>query len=253
VTARRNSTLRSAAHRSAVRQLAALIAAAVLALAACGPQASQPPNPTISADHSYSICPVAGELPAKEITDDAVRIITERLQLLGVPDAEVTAGAACIAVAVALTSQDADAVQAAVLGTGDVSLVPVAPDLAPSIQPGGAPPDGAEPLIGPDDFTDASTAEDSPGPGPTLTLMLSDAGGAALGSWTTTHVRESLALVVDGVVIAVPIVNEPITGGSVVIAFPAGDQPRVPPDAIRAMVVTGPLPPEWAQPERPQG
>ena len=228
----------------------AVVTFAALLLGGCDTPATLAPDGTESAAHSYAVCTQSGELPAKEINDDAVRILTERLRLLGVSDPEVTVGT-CIDVAVELASQDPDAVAAAVLGTGEVSILPVPVDQAQAVVVGGEPPIGVEPIVGSDDFVDASTGSEAGSATPTLTLTLSDAGGGALGSWTTSHVGQELALVVDGEVIALPAINAPMSDGSIVIAFPG--TPRLPLEAIRAMVGTGPLPPEWDQPQRPQG
>jgi preprotein translocase subunit SecD len=225
----------------------------VALVAACQPQVTQPPDPTVAAGDAYSLCPAGGEPPAKEITDDAVRILTARLELLGVSDPEISIGT-CIEIGVSQPSEDPAAVESAVLGTGDVAIYPVPPEQAATILIGGEPPTGIEPIVGPDDFVDAATATDADAGGPTLTLTLSDAGGAALQTWTAAHVQQNLALVVDGLVIAMPVINEPITDGSIVLSFGSiNGGPPIPPDAIRAMVMTGPLPLEWAQPQRPQG
>jgi preprotein translocase subunit SecD len=230
-----------------------VIAASILATG-YRPTASGSPNPSTIADHAPSMCPQSGEAPPKDVTDEAVRILRERLTLLGVADPEITV-ASCIEVAFSRTGQEAEAVQAAVLGTGRVELVPVPADQAEAVHIGGPPPEAVPPLVGPQDLAGAATSPGSGGAGPTLVLTLTDAGTGAVASWTRVHVGEAIALVVDGVVVAMPITNEPILGGSVSLSVggQSEGQRTIPIEAVRAMVESGPLPIEWAQPERPQG
>lgn len=216
---------------------------------ACAERATLPPNPTVAAPHAYSICPQSGELPPTDVNDEAVSVLRERLSLLGVAEPDVTIGS-CIELALELTGQDPDTVQAAVLGTGRVELVPVPPEQVGAIQAGSLGPVGVQPIVASSDLTGAAIAADEAGH-PVLTLTMTPAGADALGAWTAGHVGGSVALVVDGVVAAVPVINGPTPGGSVQVSF--GATPPVALEALRVMVLSGPLPEAWAQPERPQG
>lgn len=229
---------------------ASIVAIAALTLAACQAQPSAEPLATIPVRHAYSICPAGGQLPAPEITDRAVAILRERLRDLGV-DAPTFKVEACIEIETPITADDT-AIQAAVLGTGRLEIIPVPADQIESVKIGGAPPEGVQPLVAGADITSSEVGIAAGTNQPTLTILLSDAGSAAMATWTTAHVGEMLALAVDGVVGGVPTVDEPITAGEVQLTLTAEPLP-VPLRTIGAMIESGPLPPEWAQPERPQG
>ena len=46
------------------------------------------------------------------------------------------------------------------------------------------------------------------------------------GAWTTDHVDEQMALVLDGSVLSAPVINEPITGGRARISLGAASDPE---------------------------
>jgi preprotein translocase subunit SecD len=228
----------------------ALVLAAVAVLAACQPSATSGP-PIVVTERDYSLCPQAGELPAKDITDRAVEILGARLTELGVETSTIAVGA-CLEVTASTTSAAQDAaVRAAMLGTGTIAFMslPVGADRTTSV--GGQPPDGTEPVLGGSDFQSAEVVGELSTGRPALSLRFSDAGAATLANWSRQHVGALTALVVDGVVVVLPTVNEPLVEGTVTLSL--GETPPVPLDAVAAMINSGPLPPEWAQPERPQG
>lgn len=222
----------------------------VLAVAACQAQPSAEPLPTLPVRHAYTICPPGGEAPAPAVTDRAIVILRDRLRALGVDSPTFKVGA-CIEIETPITADDT-AIQAAVLGTGRLEIIPVPADQIDSVKIGGAPPVGVQPLVAGADITSSEVGIAAGTNQPTLTILLSDAGSAAMATWTTAHVGEMLALAVDGVVVGVPTVDEPITAGEVQLTLTAEPLP-VPLRTIGAMIESGPLPPEWAQPERPQG
>ncbi len=228
--------------------VAALAINAVL-IVACQATPSTEPTPTGAVEHVYSICPAGGQLPAADVTDRAIAILRDRLVRLGVAGPTFKLGD-CLEVQAPATSDDAS-VQAAVLGTGLVTIVPV-PAGVDGVKVGGAPPDGIQPLVEGADITAAELGTRPDTGLATLVIHLSDMGSAVMAGWTRVHVGERLALAVDGVAIALPTVNEPITTGQIEIAF-TGEALPIPLRTIAAMIESGPLPPEWAQPERPQG
>ena len=224
-----------------------LIAAALLA--ACEPAGSDA-TAQASGDHAYAICPPSGALPATAINDRAVEILDARLVSLGVETSSVGVGPACIDVAASTTSAAQDAaVRAAVLGTGTITLVaPRADGQTTSV--GSAPPDGATPVLSGTDFGSAAVAVEPSTGEPALGISFSDAGSATIAGWSQLHPDEPTALVVDGVVVALPGPNELRIDG---MALSLGETPTVPLEALVAMINSGPLPPEWAQPRVPQG
>jgi preprotein translocase subunit SecD len=234
--------------RRAALAVAALAIDALL-IVACQATPSTEPTPTGAVEHAYSICPAGGQLPAAEVTDGTITILRDRLVRLGVVGPTFKLGD-CLEVQAPAATDDAS-VQAAVLGTGLVTIVPVAAGVD-GVKVGGGPPDGVQPLVESADITAAEVGTRPDTGLATLVIHLSDVGSAALAGWTRVHVGDRLALVVDGVAIALPTVSEPITNGQIEIAF-TGDALPIPLRTIVAMIESGPLPPEWAQPERPQG
>jgi preprotein translocase subunit SecD len=223
-----------------------LIAAALVG--ACEP-AGTGATPQASGEHAYTICPPSGELPPNAINDRAVEILDARLVALGVETSSIGVGAACIDVTASTTSATQDAaVRAAVLGTGTITLVAARAD-GQTTSVGLAPPDGVVPVLSGTDFRSAMVVEPSPG-APALGIAFSDAGSATIASWSRLHPGELTALVVDGVVVALPEPNGLLTDG---MNVSLGETPPVPLEALAAMINTGPLPPEWAQPRVPQG
>lgn len=228
---------------------ATAITIAALALAACQAQPSAEPSSSEPAGNAYSICPAGGALPAAEITDRAIAILRERLARLEI-DEPTFSLEACLEVETPIAADHA-AAQAAVLGTGLVELIPVAAGVT-DVQVGSATPDGVQAIAGGADITSAEVRTPADTGLRTLVVGLSDTGSAAVAGWTRLHLGERLALVVDGVVIALPTVTSPITTGRIEVAF-TGDALPIPLRTVAAMIESGPLPPEWAQPERPQG
>lgn len=61
---------------------------------------------------------------------------------------------------------------------------------------------------------EASLEDDPFAGGSVLRLQLSDEGAARFASFTTAHVGEHVAMVVDDVVLSAPVIQSPITGGA---------------------------------------
>lgn len=224
-----------------------LVVAALLT--ACEPARSVA-TPEASAELAFTICPPSGVLPEVAINDRAVAILDARLVSLGVETSSIGMGAACIDVTATTASAGQDAaVRAAVLGTGTIALVSPPLD-GQTTSVGAAAPAGTTPILSGSDFGAAEVAGEPP-TGPALTIRFSDKGSAAIAGWSRLHAGEQTALIVDGVVVALPRFAEPVVQG--VLTVPLGETPPVPPKAIAAMISSGPLPPEWAQPELPQG
>ena len=225
---------------------AALVTAALLA--GCGPDGPVP-TAQASGEHAYTICPPSGELPPEAINDRAVEVLDARLLSLGVETSSVGVGEACIDVTASTTSAAQDAaVRAVVLGTGVITLV--APPAGGQASVGSPPPDGSAPILSGTDLRSAAVAVEPTTGGPALRIVFSDAGSATLTSWSRLHPGAPTALVVDGVVVGLPGPSE-LPADDVTLSM--GESPPVPLEAIVAMVNSGPLPPEWAQPRIPQG
>ena len=240
--------MRSARDRGCMAVVAMPLIAAAL-LIACEPAGSVA-TPQGSGEHAYAICPPSGELPEAATNDRAVEILDARLVSLGVETSSVGVGAACIDVTASTTSAAQDAaVRAAILGTGTITLVAPRADGA-TTSVGQAPPDGAAPVLTGPDFRSAEVVVETSTGGPALAITFSNAGSATIAGWSRLHPGEATALVVDGVVVALPSANELRADG---MTLSLGAAPQVPLETLAAMLNSGPLPPEWAQPKVPQG
>jgi SecD-like export protein len=78
------------------------------------------------------------------------------------------------------------------------------------------------PLIRNDGFADARLG-DADGR-PTLQLAFNPEAAAVLGVYTSAHVGEAIAIVVDRVVVSAPIIRAPIFGGEMVIESGGGSE-----------------------------
>jgi hypothetical protein len=215
------------------------------ATASIGPPASQ------ASDAAYSLCPPGRELPPKDVNDRAVAILGGRLASLGIEESSIEVGECINVTAVPADAALEPSVRAAVLGTGVVEIVPIPADRVGYVLAGSARPVGAQALAGGGDILGSRT-EPTPAGGTILWLELAGSAATGIESWAVLHQGEGLAMVVDGVVVAVMPVYGPL-GGELPIELAKHGFIPVPLDAVEAMIATGPLPPEWAQPQLPQG
>jgi hypothetical protein len=83
---------------------------------------------------------------------------------------------------------------------------------------------------------------------PAIAFTLTAAAKAEFAAWTTAHTGEYLAIMIDGRIALVPVINEPIPGGQVTVSSGSSDIPGRPDDAFTigaAILVGGRLPPAW--------
>jgi preprotein translocase subunit SecD len=196
-------------------------------------------SPVIAA--RITLLPVAGVKPTKAETDEAVAVLTARLDALGVGNFSISAGDD---ITVELDEQaDLAKVQPAVQTPGVIEFSPQPGDEAlPQI---GEQVSGQESLWTGDEVESASASTDSQGAA-TLTVHLTAAGKTALATWSAAHVGDYLVIVLDGRVVAVARVEAPIPGGTLDITSPTGF--RIPPESLAAILASGPLPEGWRQP-----
>lgn len=87
--------------------------------------------------------------------------------------------------------------------------------------------------------TEAGTDETG---GPTLTFGFAGADAEALAAHTAGHVGEALAFVLGDEVLAVPVIQSPITGGGLTLTLVGGDWSAARIREVAALVSSGPLP-----------
>jgi preprotein translocase subunit SecD len=82
--------------------------------------------------------------------------------------------------------------------------------------------------------------------GPMLSIQLAGEGARHFAAYSTAHVGEFFALLLDGRVIAAPLIQAAISDGAFNVTLPADSLP-MPLDALAAILASGPLPDSWRQ------
>ena len=230
--------------RSAVLAIAALALAAGILGCAQTPSPAPTPGETPVA-RTYTICPPGTDPPPQAATNLAESILRKRLASLGVEPTAFTV-ARCIDITVPAGTL---ALDAAILSSGVVRFVHVPEADLGTVVAGRPVPNGLQVILRQDGIENARI-EPGPDGEPTLQIRFTEQGAAAMEAWTTDHVGDLIAIVVDGVAVTVPTVNEPFRRDVSVVLGRDGGYPI---EALAAILAAGPLPPEWGQPESPQG
>jgi preprotein translocase subunit SecD len=101
------------------------------------------------------------------------------------------------------------------------------------------------PLFGGDQIADARVTSDATG-GSMLSIQLASEGSRLFAAYSSAHVGEFFALLLDGRVITSPLIQAAITDGAFNVTLPADSLP-MPVDALAAILASGPLPDSWKQ------
>jgi protein-export membrane protein SecD len=169
----------------------------------------------------YRLVPAGGKTPSLQDLEVEKQIIERRVNATGVSEPVVlTSGSDRIVVEVPGIT-DTEAIRRLVGQTGLLEFVPLpAADYGrvnaqgPRVATAGQPlPTSPPVLFAGDQVQSAAVASDQQGRR-VVSFRLKDAGGKLFGDYTTGHVGEFFAIVLDGRVISAPSINEPITGGS---------------------------------------
>jgi hypothetical protein len=138
---------------------------------------------------------------------------------------------------------DVAQIRAALAAHGSLSFLPLPADSeVPST--GDAPPAGIQPLFEPAGSVASASVVDQGGT-PALEIVLAPEAAAAFADHSKAHVGDYLAMVLDGTVLAAPMLQSEIPDGDVVISFPTDGSAPFDLDVIAAVLSSGPLPPEW--------
>jgi preprotein translocase subunit SecD len=169
----------------------------------------------------YRVNPNAGQAPTLADVEVVKGIIERRVNATGVAEpVVVTSGTDRIVVEVPGVS-DTAAIRRLVGQTGELDFVPLprttygtegapGPQLATAGQPL---PTQETPLFGGDQVSAANVATDQNG-ARVVSFSLKEEGARLFGDYTTQHVGEFFAIVLDGAVISAPSIQSPITGGT---------------------------------------
>jgi hypothetical protein len=214
-----------------------------------------PPRPAVTAvaptERMFVVLPREATLSKDEATV-ATDVLSARLRALGYGTFSSFGGFG-IGFEVPIEGPSDDATRRVLAATGNVEIVPL-PESDYTVAPAvGKPLPKAEPaLFGWDGIESVSLGTNQQSL-TTLDFTLTSSARRAFGEYTAAHVNGSLAVVIDGIVRAVPNINEPIPGGE--ISINGGGAPgSAEADAFvewSAILVGGMLPEHWRDPGAP--
>ena len=227
------------------------VAALLVLVAGCQASAPSSPAPSPVPPVDYTVRSPGSTLPPKTDTLRAIDILSARLRTLKVGMFTAAAGDA-ITFTIPATANPA-AVRAVLSATGQVAFVPLPPaeygtgsGQGPlEAVAGKALPAQEAPLFGGDQIADARVTSDATG-GPMLSIQLASEGSRLFAAYSSAHVGEFFALLLDGRVITSPLIQAAITDGAFNVTLPADSLP-MPVDALAAILASGPLPDSWKQ------
>jgi hypothetical protein len=211
----------------------------VVAIAACGTTGAPSPSP----DTKELTVSIPIPTTDKTVVDAAVEVLSKRLRALGIGTFSSSAGTNLVFTMPFDGTMDKAAIDAVLRTPGVVSVVgwttgdpPQAGDPAPT----GVPPlfDAAGQIV--------SASKVEAADSPTIELALAAEGAGALATYTSKHVGDYLVIVLDGKVLESPVVMSAIRDGRLALSFPTGL--ALPPEALAAVMASGPLPAGWIAP-----
>lgn len=226
-----------------------------------GASATPRPSATVSTSRDFIVLPPTASVPSKASSSLATDVLSARLRALGF--GTFTSGGG-FGISFQLGNEGpSDAVVRRVLAaTGDVQFVPLPPDdyfgdggLEATV---GQPLPKDEPaLFGWEGIASVSigaAAQGAETPGPSapqaIEVTLKPAAARAFGDYTVAHIGEYFAVVVDGKVAVVPVIQAAISGGEVSIVGGGDDAAAF--GELAAILVGGLLPEEWRGAKVPQ-
>jgi protein-export membrane protein SecD len=177
----------------------------------------------------YRVKPNGNSQPTLADLEVVKGIIERRVNATGVSEpVVVTSGTDRVVVEVPGIS-DTGAIRRLVGQTGKLQFVPIPPGMTPPTEQTpldmtnapACPTTGTVTapceLFGGEELASANVGSDQQGRR-TVTFVLRETGKNLFASWTTAHVGQNFAIVLDNVVISAPTINEAIPGGNVQIS-----------------------------------
>jgi hypothetical protein len=189
------------------------------------------------------VLPPTSAVPAKAESGLASDVLALRLRALGIGNFTSATGNA-IQFTVPAAGPTDDAILTVLAADGDVAFVPLPTadygdgKLAAAI---GAPLPKDEPALFGWEGIDSVTS-DASGSSPALNLRLKPAAADAFEVYTSQHVGEAFAVLIDGLVALVPVIQAPITGGEVTLSAGFTEDPF---RTAAAIIAGGRLPEAW--------
>jgi len=173
----------------------------------------------------YQVLPVGDRQPDAGVLSTTKLILENRLRAIGVADAIVETFGTDRVVVILPSRGDLDSIRALLVQTGQLDFVPLPPaeygtqSAAGTYQAvDGQPLPTTEPrLFGGEEIDQAYPSTDSTG-GRAVGFRLRSAASRLFGDYTSKHVGEFFAIVLDGKVVSAPVIQSAITGGSGIIS-----------------------------------
>jgi hypothetical protein len=211
---------------------------------------SPKPSATTPSSRTFVVMSRSTDSLSKADTGLASDVLAARLSALGFGNFSSYAGYGIVFSLPADGPSDGP-VRAVLRATGDVAFVPLPADDYGSgglVAEVGKPLPKAEPSLFGWEGIESAT-RDATEAAPTVKVTLKPLAAQAFADYTAAHVGEQFAILVDGIVAVVPIVNAPIPGGEVTIS--AGVDNADPFAQTVAILAGGMLPEAWRDPVVP--
>ena len=201
------------------------------------------PSPTaIPSERTFMVLPPTPEVAPKPDSIAATDVLSARLRALGVGTFSSGGGFAITFTIPAQGPSDAD-VSTVLAAPGAVQFVRI-PAGQPEVVAGQALPAQLPVLFGSEGLASVQEASDQDG-NPALNLTLTPAAAATFADYSTNHIGEQLAIVLDGRIVTAPIIQSAITGGQVQITNASSGAGFALEATTRAILVGGELPVAW--------
>lgn len=239
--------------------LGAAVLVAALAVAATrlerlpgapGPSPTSRPTVETIRERQFIVIPRAGlgpdGLPSAPARDRATEVLMDRLGRLGLKGAG-SLRTDVITLTLELEGPSDDSIRRIIAATGDVAFVPLplAYSNGTHVAEVGEPlPTNETALFGWDGIASVGITHDDQNR-EVLSIDLRAEAADAFGEYTSSHVGDTFAIVLDGELAALPAISEPILGGSVQVSDGGPADVFDTFDEAAAILVGGMLPGSW--------
>jgi preprotein translocase subunit SecD len=172
----------------------------------------------------YALFRDDGSHAAKGETEDAARLIDERLRGFGLAEHVVSASTGNSITVDLPALDDEAAVRQLIRSRGDVVFAQLPADV--SVEPGMPLPTGSTAVLTRDDIQSVAPGFDVVAQ-PAIDITLTAEGRARFAAFSGAHVNEQFAIAIDGDVVSAPIIRQAITGGELQVSGGFGSAAEV--------------------------
>jgi len=230
---------------------AAAAAIVVLAVAASnmglriGPGAGGGPSPSPSGptERTFIVLPPSPAVPSKPESIVAGDVLNARLVALGVGNFSTATGDAMTFTLLDAAGPSDDQVRSVLAAPGIVQFVPI-PSGDPAVVAGQTLSPSASELFGSEAVASVKDGTDQNG-NAALNIELTRPAARTFADYTAQHIGDQVAIIVDGRVASAPIIQGPITDGTVQISNESSTAGVTLDAPVRAILIGGELPQAW--------